>query len=90
MPRFEGLWPVMLTAFQEDGGLDLAGVDALVDFYLEGGSHGLFAVCQSSEKFFLDDDVVHVFTQKQQFHHADIFPRNIVKFRNLLRNIGTA
>ena len=46
----------MLTAFQEDGGLDLAGVDALVDFYLEGGSHGLFAVCQSSEKFFLDDD----------------------------------
>ncbi len=56
MRRFEGLWPVMLTAFQEDGGLDLAGVDALVDFYLEGGSHGLFAVCQSSEMFFLDDD----------------------------------
>ena len=40
---------MMLTAFQEDGGLDLAGVDALVDFYLEGGSHGLFAVCQSSD-----------------------------------------
>ena len=55
----------MLTAFQEDGGLDLAGADALVDFYLEGGSHGLFAVCQSSEMFFLDDD---------ERLHADYWP----------------
>ncbi len=53
---FSGLWPVMLTAFEEDGSLDLPGVDALVDFYLEGGSGGLFAVCQSSEMYELNDD----------------------------------
>jgi len=36
--EFSGLWPVMLTAFQDDGSLDLPGVDALVDFYLAAGS----------------------------------------------------
>jgi len=53
---FEGLWPVMLTAFGDDGSLDLPGADALVDFYLESGSRGLFAVCQSSEMYDLSDD----------------------------------
>ena len=56
MDRFEGLWPVMLTAFRDDGSVDDAGVDALVDFYIDGGSKGLFAVCQSSEMYHLSDD----------------------------------
>ena len=56
MARFEGLWPVMLTAFRDDGSVDDAGVDALVDFYIDGGSKGLFAVCQSSEMYRLSDD----------------------------------
>lgn len=54
--RFEGLWPVMLTAFGDDGPIDWKGIDALVEFYLDGGCHGLFAVCQSSEMFDLRDD----------------------------------
>lgn len=54
--QFEGLWPVMLTAFGDDGRIDGEGVDALVDFYLDGGATGLFAVCQSSEMFDLSDD----------------------------------
>ena len=56
MDRFEGLWPVMLTAFRDDGSVDGDGVDALVDFYIDGGSKGLFAVCQSSEMYHLSDD----------------------------------
>ncbi len=53
LPR--GLWPVMLNAFNEDGSIDWPGVDALTDWYIEGGSAGLFAVCGSSEMFHLDD-----------------------------------
>ena len=45
----------MLTAFQDNGNLDLPGVDALVEFYLAAGSRGLFAVCQSSEMYDLND-----------------------------------
>ena len=56
MARFEGLWPVMLTAFRDDGSVDDEGVDALVDFYIDSGSKGLFAVCQSSEMYHLSDD----------------------------------
>ena len=56
MSDYRGLWPVMLTAFHDDGRVDLAGVQALTDFYLDNGSHGLFAVCQSSEMYDLDDD----------------------------------
>lgn len=44
-----GLIPVMLTPFAEDGGIDGAGVDALIDWYLDQGAVGLFACCQSSE-----------------------------------------
>jgi len=50
-----GVWPVMLTPFKEDGTVDHAALDALVDWYIEEGSKGLFAVCQSSELFFLSE-----------------------------------
>jgi len=51
----KGLWPVMLTAFHENGKIDGPGMDALTDWYLEKGSAGLFACCGSSEMFHLDD-----------------------------------
>lgn len=46
-----GLWPVMLTAFREDGSIDWAAVDMLTDWYVENGSAGLFACCLSSEMY---------------------------------------
>ena len=48
-----GVWPVMLTPFDKDGAVDYPGLKALVDWYIAEGSAGLFAVCQSSEMFFL-------------------------------------
>ena len=48
-PLPSGLYPVMLTAFHDDGEIDWPGVDALTDWYIENGSTGLFAVCLSSE-----------------------------------------
>jgi 4-hydroxy-tetrahydrodipicolinate synthase len=39
----------MLTPFSEDGAIDEAGLDALIDWYLGHGAGGLFTCCQSSE-----------------------------------------
>lgn len=44
-----GVYPTMITPFTAAGGIDWAGLDRLVDWYLERGAKGLFAVCGSSE-----------------------------------------
>ena len=46
-----GVWPTMITPFAEDGTIDLGGLEKLVDWYIQRGVTGLFAVCQSSEMF---------------------------------------
>lgn len=51
-----GLWPVMLTAFNENNQVDVNGVARLTEFYIESGSNGLFSNCQSSEMFQLTND----------------------------------
>jgi 4-hydroxy-tetrahydrodipicolinate synthase len=48
-----GIYPTMITPFTVDNKIDYAILEALVDWYLANGVHGLFAVCQSSEMFFL-------------------------------------
>lgn len=42
----------MLTPFR-DGAVDYPALEALVEWYIAHGVSGLFAVCQSSEMFFL-------------------------------------
>lgn len=49
----EGVIPVMLTPFDEEGRIDWAGLERLIEWYLGHGADGLFAVCQSSEMLFL-------------------------------------
>lgn len=46
----------MITPFSKDGGIDFEAVDRLTEFYIQSGCHGIFAVCQSSEMFFLTED----------------------------------
>lgn len=48
-----GVLPVMLTPFHDHGEVDWHGVDALVDWYINAGVAGLFAVCLSSEMYHL-------------------------------------
>lgn len=43
----------MLTPFTEDNRVDYDGLGALIEWYIREGVSGLFAVCQSSEMFFL-------------------------------------
>ncbi len=51
IPR--GVYPTMVTPFTEDNKIDYDGVLALLDWYKRKKCDGIFAVCQSSEIFFL-------------------------------------
>ena len=53
MDMVDGVWPTMITAFTDEDALDEAAMEALVEWYIERGVAGLFAVCQSSEMFTL-------------------------------------
>ncbi|MDO4326570.1 MAG: dihydrodipicolinate synthase family protein [bacterium] len=48
-----GEWPVMLTPFTKENQVDYLALETLVSWYIEHGVKGLFAVCQSSEMFYL-------------------------------------
>ncbi|HML47158.1 MAG TPA: dihydrodipicolinate synthase family protein [Clostridia bacterium] len=48
-----GVWVTMITPFHDDGTIDFDAIPAMVDFYA-AHCDGIFAVCQSSEMFFLD------------------------------------
>ena len=52
--KIKGIIPVMLTAFDDYGGIDWESQERLTKWYLERGSEALFAVCQSSEMLYLD------------------------------------
>ena len=43
----------MITPYKKDGSIDYETAEKYVDFYFEGGLTGIFAVCQSSEIFYL-------------------------------------
>ena len=51
--KIEGIIPVMLTPFTDEGEIDYPGLERLVEWYLDKGADALFAVAQSSEMQFL-------------------------------------
>lgn len=51
-----GLYPAMITFYDENGNIDYTATKALIDFYVKGGVAGIFAVCQSSEMFFISEE----------------------------------
>jgi 4-hydroxy-tetrahydrodipicolinate synthase len=53
LPR--GFYPVMVTAFHEDGSIDWEGVDRITDFCITTGAAGLFAGGLSAEIDQMDD-----------------------------------
>lgn len=52
----DGVIPVMITPFTPDDRIDYDGLERLVEWYIANGSDALFAVCQSSEMFFLSPE----------------------------------
>ncbi len=51
--RYHGCWPTMITPFTDANTVDFKAVEQLTNWYIDRGSDGIFAVCQSSEMFFL-------------------------------------
>lgn len=48
-----GVFPTMLTPYTEDNRIDYNAVEQLLNWYKNKGVDGIFAICQSSEIFFL-------------------------------------
>lgn len=49
----DGVYPTMITPYTTDNKIDYNGVEQLLHWYKERGVAGIFAICQSSEIFFL-------------------------------------
>lgn len=52
---YRGVFPVVPTVFDADGGLDLDGQKRAADFMIDAGSHGLCILANFSEQFVLTD-----------------------------------
>jgi 4-hydroxy-tetrahydrodipicolinate synthase len=52
----DGVWPTMVTPFTDSNEVDYSGLERMIEWYLDRGVQGLFAVCQSSEMFALSLD----------------------------------
>ena len=50
----DGVYPTMITPYTADGQIDYPAVKRLLRWYGERGAAGVFAICQSSEIFYLD------------------------------------
>ncbi len=48
-----GVWVTMITPFTNENKVDYDCIPAMVDWYAKAGCQGIFAVCQSSEMFYL-------------------------------------
>lgn len=48
-----GVYPTMITPYTAENEVDYAAVENLVKWYAEKGCDGIFAICQSSEIFYL-------------------------------------
>ena len=47
------IFTTMITPYKKNGEIDYAMAESYVDWYFENGLTGIFAICQSSEIFFL-------------------------------------
>lgn len=52
----KGVYPTMITPYTKNGEIDYEGAERIVDWYMEKGCDGIFAVCQSSEMAFMTLD----------------------------------
>lgn len=51
-----GVWPTMVTPYTESGEIDYISLERMIEWFIKNGVDGLFAVCQSSEMFYLSLD----------------------------------
>ncbi|UFN51284.1 dihydrodipicolinate synthase family protein [Roseomonas sp. OT10] len=74
VPRYQGVFPVVPTIFDERGGLDREGQRRCVDFMIDAGSDGLCILANFSEQFVLSDEEREVLTTDILEHVAGRVP----------------
>lgn len=52
----DGIFPTMLVLYTEDNKIDYDGMEKLLEWYIEKGVHGIFALCHSTEIHKLSTD----------------------------------
>ncbi|GAA0764276.1 dihydrodipicolinate synthase family protein [Ideonella azotifigens] len=72
--RYKGVFPVVPTTFNEQGGLDLESQKRCVDFMIAAGSTGLCILANFSEQFVLGDDEREVLAKTILEHVAGRVP----------------
>lgn len=50
-PIPNGVWPTMVTPYNDDGTVDYNALEHMIEWYIDRGVAGFFAVCGSSEMF---------------------------------------
>ena len=73
-PRYQGVFPVVPTIFDEHGGLDLEGQRRCLDFMIEAGANGLCILANFSEQFVLSDREREELTAEIMEHVAGRVP----------------
>ena len=73
-PRYQGLYPVVPTTFDERGALDLESQRRCLDFMIDAGSDGLCILANFSEQFLLSDEEREVLTRTALEHVAGRVP----------------
>lgn len=58
MQNVLGAYPTMITPYKEDGSVDYETVKKYVHWYHDSGCKGIFAVCQSSEIFYVTQEEI--------------------------------
>jgi 4-hydroxy-tetrahydrodipicolinate synthase len=71
---YKGVFPVVPTIFDKEGGLDLEGQKRCLDFMIDAGSHGLCILANFSEQFVLSDAEREVLTRLCLDHVAGRVP----------------
>lgn len=71
---YRGVFPVVPTIFDANGGLDLEGQKRCLDFMIDAGSTGLCILANFSEQFVLSDEEREVLTKLCLTHVAGRVP----------------
>ena len=72
--RYQGIFPVAPTIFDESGNIDLPGQLRAIDFMIDSGSDGICILANFSEQFVLSDDEREVLTTAILKHVAGRVP----------------
>lgn len=54
-PFLRGIFPILATCFDADGGIDYASQERLIEFCIDGGVHGLVMLANASEGHLLSE-----------------------------------